>query len=380
MKRLTTFLMLAAALPVMAQSPPAPVAPVAPAAPVAPSVNAAEVQQLNHQVEALRQQLHAAQKQIEELRGSGGSAPEAAVSPAPVVHTGSMELRGQDYTVQPYEIVDGNVRLMGGNLDVEGRVNGDASTSGGNLAVVGHVTGNVATVGGNVHLYSNSVVDGDVQVMGGTLRREPGSQVHGSVRITGGGTPAAALSRAPHFASALIATPMNLPMAFALFFVGTILLVASPRRMDTVGQAFVNRPVHSFLVGLTSVPVFLLICATIIGLFFAPVVWMSAFVMGVCAMALMLGRRLAIHRRYRSRIFPLVVGLGAWFLAMVFSRMIGPLYPVMVVATVLAYVTALGATFSTGFGKSPLWLRDRLQGRGHRDPFSLDASETYAGR
>lgn len=382
MKRLITFLLLTAALPLRAQQP-APTAPAAPAAPAAvasPSAPAeADVERLTQQVETLRRELEEARRQLKETKTEGPAAA-ARDNASPAVHNGDLSFNGQDYTVAPNEIVRGNVRVLNGHLKIDGEVDGDVSATGNGLIINGRVKGNASTIGGDITLLPSAVVNGDVQIVGGQLQRADGSQVHGNVRvISGPSNIVTAASRTPSLAGALIATPMSLPMAFALFFVGTILLVAWPRRMDTVGQAFVNRPVHSFLVGLTSVPVFLLTCATIVGLFFAPVVWLSAFVMGVCAMALMLGRRLAVNRRYRSRIYPLVVGLGAWFIAMVFSRMVGPLYPVMVVATVLAYVTALGAAFSTGFGKSPMWLRERLQGR-RRDPFAIDPSETYAGR
>jgi cytoskeletal protein CcmA (bactofilin family) len=388
MKHLIALFVFAAALPALAQPPPdprvppVPAVPAAPAAPAAPSapaatVDAARVEHLNEEMAALRRQLDEARAQIEQLKGAKPNVAQPA-TPTTVVHTGSVSYSGQDYTVPPNEVVDGNVRLVGGDLRITGRVDGDATTSGGDLSVLGHVAGNVATVGGDVSLGPTAVVDGDVQVMGGDLQRAPGSQIHGNVRITGGPS-VAGIAHSPNTAAALIFTPLNLPMAFVLFFVGMIMLVAWPGRMDTVGNAFVNRPVHSFLVGLTSIPAFVLICLTIVGLFFAPIVWISAFAMGVCAMALMLGRRLVLGRPYKSRIFPLLVGLGSWFLAMAFSRLLGPLFPLMVVATALAYITALGATFSTGFGKSPLWLRERLQGRRHTNSW-IDPSETYAGR
>lgn len=300
------------------------------------------------------------------------------------VHYSDVMLTNRDFVVGADEVVDGNARLVRGDLQVEGVVNGDASTTLGDLYINGHVAGNAVTVKGDLELGPKAVVDGDVQVHGGDLRREEGARVGGSIRMQDGPPQGSHTNGrgGVNMEEAMLESAFPLPFAIVLALFGIVMLSVCPKRVDTVGRAFVNRPVQSFLVGLCSFPamavLFILSAITIVGPVAAAFSMIGALLMGVVAMALMFGRRVAIGRDYRSRFYPLIVGLLVWFLVSAFAHMSQPLLVVTTLATGVGYIVAIGATFSTGFGKSPFWLRDRLS-RQPAGALGVDPRQSYAG-
>jgi cytoskeletal protein CcmA (bactofilin family) len=289
-------------------------------------------------------------------------------------------LTNNDYEVQKNEVVDGNVRIVHGDLVVNGIVNGDASTVTGDMEINGHVLGNAVAVSGDISLGPDAVVEGDVQSVRGDIVRAPGATVHGAIRNDSNTVANVGNGRVE---SAMFESPLNLPLVIVLMLAGMAMLVAWPRRVDTVGRAFVNRPGHSFVVGLASFPLAVLAivisAVTIVGPVMVVFGFIGAFLMGVVAMALMLGRRMVLGKPYKSRFFPLLVGLGVWFAATVVSHVSTPLFVLMTISTAIAYLMAIGATLSTGFGKSPFWLRDRMAGRNKVGGSYIDPTQTYAG-
>ncbi|HEY3266734.1 MAG TPA: hypothetical protein VGM37_07400 [Armatimonadota bacterium] len=402
MKRLITLTMLAAALAssVAAQEPPAaPAAPAAPKAVAAPAASAPD-----GSVDALLKVLvkkgmlsedEAKSVRVEQKAATPTTPSVPAVAPIPAIppipnpsanHTGEVNIVNHDYVVEQGTIVDGNARVVRGDLEVRGEVNGDASTTLGDVSVNGHVRGNVTAVRGDVSLGPTAVVDGDVQVVGGDLYQEAGSVVHGKIRNTEEprvSFPGRVEGGRNFVREAVMNGPFNLPLAFTLLIVGIVLLAAAPQRMDLVGKTFVNRPVYSFMVGIASVPAMavaaVLSIVTIVGPALVAAAYVGAFMMGVAAMALMLGRRVAVGKTYRSRFYPLTVGLLVWLFATAVSRVSNPLSGLMTAATVLAYIIAIGAALSTGFGASPFWLRDRFSRRAGAFSY-VDPTNTYAGK
>jgi hypothetical protein len=249
------------------------------------------------------------------------------------------------------------------------------------------VDGDVSVSGGSLHLGPKSVVTGDVSVTGGNVERAPGSVVNGEFHIMGGGNrfsrgPGGSLPKSVTYTfgdgDGAFGWPFPIGLALTILVVGWGLLTAIPGRIDTIGRAFVNQPTHSLLVAVVSAPVIVLVTATCVGMFFTVPLMAGAFFMGTTAVAVMLGRRLALGRRYRSRFYPLIVGLGVWFLASVMSHMIPPLCVMMSIATVVLCLMAIGSALSTGLGKSPSWLKEKMSGQSSGTPW-VDPNYTYAG-
>jgi hypothetical protein len=82
----------------------------------------------------------------------------------------------------------GNIMRIGSNVHVEEgqTVSGDLLALGGDVTVDGHVEGDVVSMGGDVHLSSTARVDGDVASIGGELTEEEGAFIGGQ-RVTARG-------------------------------------------------------------------------------------------------------------------------------------------------------------------------------------------------
>lgn len=370
---IATFLSLLAP-PALAEVVAPPGARVDPPAATIPA--ATDAGALADEIARLRAGQDALRAEVEALRSQLGGAAPASARSAPTVQ--SVIVRNEDYTVGANEVVGGALRSVSGDLKVLGEVRGDVSTVSGDVDVEGAIQGNLTTVSGDLSLGPSAVVSGDVRTVAGSIHRAEGARVGGVLQ----GRAASAVGEARSAVeSALFRSAMPFWAVLTFLFVGMVLLVAMPRRMDTVGRAFVNRPGETFVLGLLSLPLAalaaLLTALTIIGPFVVAAGYVVAFVMGVCAMALMLGRRLVVGKRYRSRFFPLVVGLTVWYLATAVSQAATPLLILVTVSTFIAYSMAIGAALTTGFGRSPYWLRDRMAGRPaiptYADPYTVDS-------
>ena len=69
-----------------------------------------------------------------------------------------------DLTIAADETYDNNVRVIGGNLTVDGVLNGDATV-----------------IGGNVFIHDNAVVDGDILALGGKVQKSNKAVINGKI-------------------------------------------------------------------------------------------------------------------------------------------------------------------------------------------------------
>jgi cytoskeletal protein CcmA (bactofilin family) len=93
---------------------------------------------------------------------------------------GGRTVFGQNLAVAPAEWICGDVTVLGGNADIQGRVDGNLTVMGGNAVISSMVTGNVTVAGGNVELRPGAMVNGNVSDYGGAVRREPGTTITGN--------------------------------------------------------------------------------------------------------------------------------------------------------------------------------------------------------
>lgn len=81
---------------------------------------------------------------------------------------------GSNLVVPQDAWVCGDALVMGGNLDVRGRVQGSAQVIGGNVTISGEVDGDVTAVGGNITVESSAVTHGKLDAIGGHVILRPG--------------------------------------------------------------------------------------------------------------------------------------------------------------------------------------------------------------
>lgn len=308
-------------------------------------------------------------------------APSAGVGPgATRVHGGDLVRVGGSYTVAAGEVIRGDAAITGGSLVIDGSVQGDAAVIGGSMTVNGAVDGDVVVMGGSLTLGPESRVGGEIKVVGGQVNRADGAVVGGGVHQSGSGVgvphvQVPGLNDLGHVSHG--GNPLGtLPGLVTLFFVGALLLAAVPNRIDTIGRMFVAKPAHSFMVGLVgSLAAFMASVLTCgVGLLLTVPLMTTALLMGLVAVTVILGRRVLIGKTYRSRLMPLLTGLGMWFLALLATTVVDPLKPFLWIVTWMAIIAATGAALTTGFGKNAVWLRNRMGGSGA----AYDPASSYA--
>jgi cytoskeletal protein CcmA (bactofilin family) len=116
-------------------------------------------------------------------------APAAAQTQPPVavqVESQDRTAFDQDLTIEEGEIVDGNVSVTNGNLEVRGAIRGKATVFNGDADVHGSIGRDLAVLAsGDITLHSGSKVGGNV-VANGDIELEAGTIVNGSVTSLGG--------------------------------------------------------------------------------------------------------------------------------------------------------------------------------------------------
>ncbi len=119
--------------------------------------------------DALDERRRGNERRDERRRGRRGS-----------VRTDTRVSFGSSLTVEDNE-TSRDVVVLGGSLDVEGKVRGDAVVVGGSAEIRGEVTGTVTAVGGSISLGPGARIEGDAISIGGAVHRDPTADVLGEV-------------------------------------------------------------------------------------------------------------------------------------------------------------------------------------------------------
>jgi hypothetical protein len=112
---------------------------------------------------------------------------------------GDMGVFNGNLTVPRGSMVNGDLFVTNGDAEIDGQINGSLAVISGDLAlgesglakgdvfvmsgdqeIAGRVTGDVSVMFGNIDLQETADVDGDVVVLSGSLEREAGAQVRGA--------------------------------------------------------------------------------------------------------------------------------------------------------------------------------------------------------
>jgi hypothetical protein len=206
--------------------------------------------------------------------------------------TGTRIAFGQDVRIERDEEVTDAAVVIGGSLNVEGRVRDG-----------------VVVVGGNLHLASTADVRGDIVLVGGTLTRDAGAQLTGGINYVSFGEwsrrnfgwyPTIRFGEFGRWIS--LAGTLARVSVIAVLMIMMLIVARAP--VARVGRAALAEPLRAFVIGLAAEIFFLplLIAAaiglamTIIGIPFvailvpiAIVIAMFAFVLGFTALACRLG-------------------------------------------------------------------------------------------
>lgn len=94
---------------------------------------------------------------------------------------GSCTQVGGDLIITSQQSCTGDATSIGGNLIVQGRVEGNAIAVGGSVQIEGEVSGSVISVGGEILLQEGAQVKGDVIALEGDLQRAPNATVKGDL-------------------------------------------------------------------------------------------------------------------------------------------------------------------------------------------------------
>ena len=187
------------------------------------------------------------------------------------------------------EVSDAVVSVLG-DTRVEGPVGDTAVAVLGDNYVNSTVSGDVVAVLGNVELGPKAVVNGNVVAVGGKVIRDPAAVVHGGVKNVFGVTFGSFRWLRPWVEHCLLygrplalAAGIGWAWAIALGFLALYVLIAFmfKETVDRCVRTFETQPGQTFvaaLLGMLLTPVlFALLCITVVGIAFVPIVALGMF-------------------------------------------------------------------------------------------------------
>lgn len=206
-----------------------------------------------------------------------------------------------------------NMISAGRDLVVEeGQTVNNAAVIGGQITVNGLVEQNVLAIAGSVVLTNKAVVRGKVIVLGGIVVRGSGSMVYGDITEVNSSTLSQALQSAMRGELegwSLILNVISLCFFAIILIIALIMALLLPRQLTLITSAIEANCFKSFFWGvlatLATVPLFMLLAVSIIGIFLIPLAFTAmllAVIVGFIASGAILGNAIIsrIFRGYRK--------------------------------------------------------------------------------
>ncbi len=240
-------------------------------------------------------------------------------------------VKGESIRIEKDEIVH-DVSVVGGSVEVFGKVTGDLVVVGGGAHVHegAHVMGDALAIGGTLEVDKGGRIDGDTGVVGGVLSREEGSVLrgkkhHGPEKKELRGLDIHADTRPegvePSFVRRVSSGVSHAFSLFAMLFVfGSVLLAVRGDRMESLRQEAALRPMRNIGLGIVGSFAFLagllILCVTIVGIPLAvagALAFAFALYAGVVATSGVAGELLLRHRT-KNAYAHLALGAGIFVL------------------------------------------------------------------
>jgi len=211
-----------------------------------------------------------------------------------------------------------DVVMLGGSVDIYGKVTGDVVVTGGSVHLRdgSRVNGDVTALGGSIDVDDGARVDGDVGVVGGSLHKAEGAKIGGDIKKVGNkgknhvrvsmnknDEKPSVIARVTDGAGLAQRLGGAITRTALLFVFGAIFLALTPDRMQKLQAEIAARPMKSFALGIVGLLVaavlMVAMVVTLIGVPFAVIgailAALGAYV-GVCVVLSTVGGALIGHR------------------------------------------------------------------------------------
>lgn len=268
----------------------------------------------------------------------------AAAEAYPISTIESMIRIGQNAYVQPGEVENSDVVSIGGDIYINGTVNGNAVCIGGNVYVNGTVKGDVTCIGGTISKGSQSKIEGKTTEIGRSFTA-PFNLKHNYLGI---------FSRNNGFSNFSIASLV------IMFIFSFIIYEIMPKNITSMAIEVNNNIRKSLLYGYCSIiaiPIIaILFIITIIGILAVPILFIAAyivFLIGFTSLAIYCGKRLglAILNRNISDLWCIFIGVAVYeIIRSIRFAGIGNIISILIVIPI-----SLGIALSTRFGTFKPW-------------------------
>lgn len=231
------------------------------------------------------------------------------------------------------EEVVADVNVLGGSVEIEGRVTGSLSVYNGKAILRGaRIDGDVNMMSGSMSIEPGTEIGGDLDVVGGAIEGSENAKVGGDINLD----PSEGNARASFTTRAMLSVSSGLRGAAFLFIVGVVFIALGGNRADELRASIAERPMKSIalgLVGILGTIVAVIACAiTLIGIPVAVLGVIAALLLGLAgttACLAVLGGMLAGHKSKNVYVH-LAVGC-ATFMVMGFLPWIGGFLQTLVV-------------------------------------------------
>lgn len=234
----------------------------------------------------------------EDLSVSGGNVTiDGVVEGDIAVMGGSLIING---------IVDGDVAVFGGEIENNGRITGDAAVAGGSVKNKNSVEGDIAVAGGTVILDSGSVVEGDIAIVGGSVERSDYAKIKGEITALDIGKLDRIMPRISNllklrrgFQPVGNFALTSFAFAVVIYFLNLICLLIFPGAVEKITQRIKENVWIGIAIGIgieiLFVPLIILFAISIIGIPIIPAFILALFigmVFGISAFSVVLGERI----------------------------------------------------------------------------------------
>lgn len=268
---------------------------------------------------------------------------------------------GGNLTIEEGATVNGDIILFGGNIEMAGNTKGDIALIGGNMTISGKTKGEIVLFGGQIKLTETAFIDGNISMVGGNVDKEEGAEITGEVKHNE--TPVINppdKPNSPNFDYDVSFNPFwEIGSAFAKALVvaaiGMLLMLFWQPQLARTGNAIISNPFIASgfgLLTLVALPIVLiLMVVTILLIPITPFVLLFvllAWLFGTVALGQEVGERFtrAINQTWAP---VLSTGFGTFMLVLLTS-LIGLIPCVGWLPALLFHLVALGGVAMTWFG------------------------------